>query len=147
MLSAQFGAVHKTGGISFSGITLILLAAHKCAFCWPVSRASVTATHKMKDNISLPCVKGGGPRLVVEGLFHRIIQYECYVNNPSVSYADSSPCTGEPSPCIICISFYRLTFWEPRDYRVVFVIQKHLRQLTLCRCIKIKKTIYYSALR
>ena len=65
-----------------------------------------------------------GPRLVVEGLFHRMIQYECYVNNPSVSYADSSPCTGEPFPCIICISFYRLTFWEPRDYRVVFIIQQ-----------------------
>ncbi len=30
------------GGISVSGIALILLAAHKCAFYWPVSHAFVT---------------------------------------------------------------------------------------------------------
>ena len=42
VLSAQFGAVHKTGGISVSGIALILLAAHKCALDWPASHATVT---------------------------------------------------------------------------------------------------------
>ena len=30
------------GGISVSGIALILLAAHKCAFYWPASHAFVT---------------------------------------------------------------------------------------------------------
>ena len=32
----------KMGGISFSGIALILLAAHKCALDWPASLAIVT---------------------------------------------------------------------------------------------------------
>ena len=31
-----------SGGISVSGIALILLAAHKCAFYWPASHAIVT---------------------------------------------------------------------------------------------------------
>ena len=30
----------ETGGISVSGIALILLAAHKCVFYWPVSHAN-----------------------------------------------------------------------------------------------------------
>ena len=32
----------KRGGISVSGIALIILAAHKCAFYWPASHATVT---------------------------------------------------------------------------------------------------------
>ena len=32
------------GGISVSGIALILLAAHKCAFYWPASHAIITLT-------------------------------------------------------------------------------------------------------
>ena len=32
----------KTGGISVSGIALILQATHKCVFYWPVSHAFIT---------------------------------------------------------------------------------------------------------
>ena len=38
----QINIPRIAGGISFSGIALILLAAHKCAFYWPASHASVT---------------------------------------------------------------------------------------------------------
>ena len=43
---------------------------------------------------SLPCVKGGGSRLSADG---GIVFAKFYEYNPSVSFADSSPYTGEPS--------------------------------------------------
>ena len=43
-MSVFNGLVHKTGGISVSGIALIILAAHKCAFYWTVSHATATYT-------------------------------------------------------------------------------------------------------
>ena len=70
----------KTGGISFSGIALILLAAHKCAEDWPASHAFVTCApvnrrQKMRPTngrpyglqiVLAPCVKIGP--LVQRGL-------------------------------------------------------------------------------
>ena len=41
-MSVFNGLVHTAGGISVSGIALILLAAHKCAKDWPASRAKNT---------------------------------------------------------------------------------------------------------
>ena len=41
LLRMQKKSTRIAGGFSFSGIALILLAAHKCAFCWPASHAFV----------------------------------------------------------------------------------------------------------
>ena len=43
-LCTKWGSLHLAGGFAFSGIALILLAAHKCAFYWPASHASITQT-------------------------------------------------------------------------------------------------------
>ena len=51
------------GGISVSGIALILPAAHKCAFYWLVSRAIVTYT---------PLEAGLNPSLPPGGRWHSV---------------------------------------------------------------------------
>ena len=72
------------GGLSVSGIALILQATHKCVFYWPVSHAFVTKPRSSVTKTKPPLCKGrwhgdgvprsevtsfGGSRLAVtEGL-------------------------------------------------------------------------------
>ena len=57
-MSVFNGLVHITGGISVSGIALILLATHKCVMYWPASHALVTYTRSSGTKIKPPLCKG-----------------------------------------------------------------------------------------
>ncbi|MBR5323119.1 MAG: hypothetical protein IKU48_06205, partial [Clostridia bacterium] len=55
------------------------------------THAPLPYCHKCGNYFSLPCVKGGGTACRDGGIV------KTYSNNPSVSFADSSPYTEEPT--------------------------------------------------
>ena len=146
-------------GGSFSGIALILPATHKCVFYWPASHANCyllpingllfcrlplegklsSKARLMRCLFSLvhsvtfpphPCfATQNTPSPQGEGFFSkRFVLYFHFENQSSSSIISTY------------LPIHRLTSIEPRDYRVVFVIQK--RHLPNGRCLFCEKILF-----
>ena len=111
------------------GIALILLATHKCVENWPASHAIITLCHKWLCRLHRWRELSA---LLTEGAF--LLYSFCLVSffgGVNSFHRKRSPSLSDGG-LVPLIFLYQINFlligktsFEPRDYRVVFIIQKN----------------------